>query len=116
MKITKPYTNLIVKGIKHILREGEEEDPACTTQFAVYCLEPCSARVRFREKSSDGLPPGGASWGYFSSGEGTLCASQVEMSCHFLLCALTGVSRPRFVCVLLPVPASEQLLVICRVD
>lgn len=47
MKITKPYTNLIVKGIKHILRAGEEEDPACTTQFAVYSLEPCSARVRF---------------------------------------------------------------------
>lgn len=72
--------------------------------------------VRFHEKSSDGLPPGGASWGYVSSGEGTLCASQVEMSCHFLLCALTSVSRPRFVCVLLPVLASEQLLVICRVD
>lgn len=34
MKTTKPYTNLIVEGIKHILREGEEEDPACTTQFA----------------------------------------------------------------------------------
>lgn len=47
MKITKPYTNLIVKGIKHILREGEEEDPACTTQFAVYSLEPCSARGAF---------------------------------------------------------------------
>lgn len=47
MKITKPYTNLIVEGINHTLREGEEEDPACTTQFAGYCLEPCSARGAF---------------------------------------------------------------------
>lgn len=27
--------------------------------------------------------------------EGTQCARQVEMSCHFLLCASTRVSRPR---------------------
>lgn len=40
---------------------------------------------------------------------------EVDMSCHFLLCEFTGVSRPCFVCVL-PVRVLEQLLVVCGVD
>lgn len=58
----------------------------------------------------------GHPWVISATPEGRLCARQGDMSCHFLLRESTSVSRPCFVCVLLPVHVLEQLLVICRVD
>lgn len=45
------YNNLILRGIKHFLREYQEEHPARTAHFAGHCHACVQPRVHFHERS-----------------------------------------------------------------
>lgn len=68
MKIAKVYNNVVSRGMKHFLREYEEEDPAHTPHVAGHAYVRVHHRVpRCHEKSSGCTNATGTSWGYFSN-------------------------------------------------